>query len=94
MEHNFDCDKCGLCCRSLYLRLDIYMFLDRGDGICKYFVEDKNLCGIYEDRPLICRVKDGYKAFFSDMDYDEYIKMTKRSCQQLKQLNKNHGKLQ
>lgn len=30
--------------------------LDRGDGVCKHLLDDKQTCGIYEDRPDICRV--------------------------------------
>lgn len=57
----FECDKCGECCRHLK-GISIYAELDRGDGICKYL--KGNLCSIYEDRPLFCRIDDCYEQFF------------------------------
>ena len=53
----FKCDKCGECCRHLN-ESDLYIELDRGDGVCKYL--DGNLCSIYENRPLHCRIDESY----------------------------------
>lgn len=58
----FNCDMCGECCRNLD-KSELYKELDRGDGVCIYL--EGNLCGIYESRPLICRVDEAYDAFFS-----------------------------
>lgn len=78
----FKCDKCGLCCRSLKLN-PMYMELDRGDGVCKYL--EGNLCSIYEQRPLICRVDDAYEVFFkSKMTKEEYYEINYKSCNILK----------
>lgn len=49
----FICDKCGLCCMKIG-ESPIYSFLDRGDGICKYFDYDTKLCSIYDERPVMC----------------------------------------
>lgn len=79
----FQCDKCGACCRRLG---DVPLFadLDRGDGVCRYL--QGNLCGIYEKRPLLCRVDDSYKAFFADlMSREEYYKYNYEACERLKQ---------
>ena len=57
----FICDKCGECCRHLE-RSDVYSDLNRGDGVCIYLTGD--LCSIYEQRPLLCRVDECYEAFF------------------------------
>ena len=78
----FKCDKCGLCCRNLS-RLPLYSDLDRGDGVCKYL--QGNLCGIYENRPLKCRVDESYYAFFeSHMDKEEFYDLNYAVCEQLK----------
>ena len=49
------CQKCGTCCRFAGL---ITHPLDRGDGVCKY-LDENNLCSIYEDRPDMCRTWAG-----------------------------------
>ncbi len=78
----FYCDKCGLCCRNLQLST-LYADLDRGDGVCKYLVG--NLCSIYEDRPLKCRIDDCYELYFNSiMTREEYDKRNQEVCQQLK----------
>ena len=59
----FKCDKCGECCRNLQLS-EIYKDLDSGNGVCKYL--KGNLCSIYHERPLKCRVDESYDAFFSE----------------------------
>ena len=79
----FKCDVCGECCRHLD-RSDIYKELARGDGTCRY-LED-NLCSIYDDRPLICRVDDAYYAFFQDeMTLDEYYRLNYEACHRMKE---------
>lgn len=78
----FICDKCGQCCRFLKLN-PLYKELDRGDGVCRYL--DGNLCSIYNDRPLICRIDDAYDALFSTtMTREEYYEMNYKSCKLLK----------
>lgn len=78
----FNCDKCGQCCRNVG-KSEIYRELDRGDGICKYL--DGNLCSIYATRPLLCRVDEGYEAFFKNkMTKEEYYKMNYEACRMLK----------
>ena len=43
----YNCEHCGCCCRNLD-KSDIYISLDRGDGVCRYLVG--NDCSIYKDR--------------------------------------------
>lgn len=77
----FNCSKCGMCCRNLN-KSDLYKELDRGDGICKYLQED--LCGIYEDRPLLCRVDECFKLYFKDLyTLDEYYSLNYECCVEL-----------
>ncbi len=74
----FKCYKCGLCCRNLHLSR-LYCDLDKGDGACKYLVG--NLCGIYENRPLLCRIDESYDAFFkSVMSTDDYYRLNQDAC--------------
>lgn len=78
----FKCDKCGLCCKSLAGN-PIYADLDRGDGICKYLVN--NLCSIYDARPLLCRIDEAYNVIFKYyMSKEEYYANNYKMCNMLK----------
>ncbi len=80
----FKCDRCGCCCRNLD-KSELYKELDRGDGVCKYLVN--NICSIYEDRPLLCRVDEGYDMYFSSiMTREEYYEENKKMCRKLKKM--------
>ncbi|MFG6369805.1 MAG: YkgJ family cysteine cluster protein [Lachnospiraceae bacterium] len=80
----FMCDCCGCCCRNLS-KSELYLDLDRGDGICKYL--EGNLCLIYEERPLLCRVDDCYELFFKDsISVEEYYKLNMDVCKKLKDM--------
>lgn len=80
----FDCSKCGCCCRHLDLS-ELYSELDRGDGVCKYL--NGNMCSIYEERPIICRVDKCYELFFKDsIALDAYYKLNKEMCENLRKM--------
>lgn len=80
----FDCDKCGECCRNLD-KSPIYAQLDRGDGTCRYLVG--NLCSIYENRPILCRIDESYDLFFKDtLSQDEFYKLNQSFCIKLKNI--------
>lgn len=80
----FQCDKCGACCRSI-AGIGILQELDRGDGVCKYL--QNNLCTIYANRPLACRVDECYKAFFKDkMSKEEFYRLNHLACEELKKI--------
>lgn len=80
----FFCNKCGMCCRNLQFS-ELYADLDRGDGVCKYL--QGNLCSIYENRPLKCRIDDSYEVYFkSIMTCDEYYSKNYEVCKLLKQI--------
>ena len=80
----FKCDRCGCCCRNLD-KNPLYAQLDRGDGVCVYLEGD--LCGIYNDRPLICRIDDCYDRFFSSvMSKEEYYRVNREACKKLKEM--------
>ncbi|MFR5081293.1 MAG: YkgJ family cysteine cluster protein [Anaerobutyricum hallii] len=53
---------------------ELYKELDRGDGTCKYL--QGNLCTIYTERPLLCRIDECYEKFFKDqMTLEQYYKV-------------------
>ena len=80
----FECDMCGACCRNIK-NIELFKELDRGDGICKYLVG--NVCSIYDDRPLYCRVDECYELFFStQMSKEEFYNINYESCRILKAL--------
>lgn len=79
---SFICDKCGECCRHLN-NSEIYRALDRGDGVCRFL--SGNLCSVYNNRPIICRVDDAYEQFFKyKYSKEEYYKMNYQACSILK----------
>lgn len=76
---DFECSKCGLCCKSLKKQQSILGFLDRGDGVCMYLKD--NLCSIYENRPDVCRVDVMYERYFKDqMSKEEFYQLNYESC--------------
>ncbi len=78
----FPCDQCGECCRNLHLS-ELYKDLDNGKGVCKYL--SGNLCGIYETRPLLCRIDESYEKFFSHiMTREEFYNANIEICKKLK----------
>lgn len=82
----FNCDFCGQCCRNITLS-PIYIGLNRGDGVCKYFDEKNNLCSIYENRPIECNIDAMYDDFFIDkMSKEQYYELNYNFCKELKKL--------
>ena len=78
----FKCDKCGQCCRNLKLS-EIYKDLDDGTGVCRYL--KGNLCSIYKDRPIYCRIDECYELLFKEiMSKDEYYRQNYACCKILK----------
>ena len=79
----FKCDMCGECCRNLD-KSPLYAELDSGKGVCKYL--NGNLCGIYENRPLLCRIDESYEKFFKDyISIEEYYRLNYKACNILKE---------
>lgn len=78
----FTCDQCGLCCKCLSNNA-MYSDLDRGDGVCKYLKD--NLCTIYNSRPVKCNTELFYEKYLcNSISKDEYEKLNKYSCLELK----------
>lgn len=80
----FKCDCCGMCCRNIG-NVDLYEDLDNGLGACKYLNDKTNLCKIYEQRPLKCRIDDAYELLFKEeISLEEYYKLNYEACKKLK----------
>lgn len=79
----FPCTSCGKCCKRVNMSPET-IYLDRGDGICRYFNENSNLCNIYENRPLVCQVEGYYKAFLADIySWQDFVKLNIEICNKL-----------
>lgn len=62
---------------------ELYADLDTGNGTCRYL--DGNLCSIYSERPLLCRIDECYDTYFKEiMGKEEYYRQNKIMCQILK----------
>ena len=78
----FKCDKCGMCCKNVG-NSPIYEELDDGTGKCRFL--KGNLCSIYNNRPILCRVDECYDLYFKDkMTKEEYYKQNYEVCNILK----------
>ena len=76
----FNCkENCGLCCEHVAPHPDV----ESVDGVCVKFDKVSRKCSDYENRPLICRVCDGYSFFKDQMTEDEYLEANYRACRQL-----------
>jgi Fe-S-cluster containining protein len=78
----FPCTKCGM---NVDLSKET-QFLNRGDGICKYFDMSNYLCSIYETRPEICRVDVQYKKHYKQLySWDDFVKLNLKICVKLEE---------
>jgi Fe-S-cluster containining protein len=76
----FPCTQCGLCCQHVDLSNET-QFLDRGDGTCRHYGEEKKICTIYADRPSICRVDVQYKEkYYEKYSWDEFVAINTQAC--------------
>jgi len=80
----FNCTKCGLCCKAVHLDLLKQFGLPESpSGGCGHLQKDMS-CGIYEIRPIICRVKEGHEQIMnSAMPWDEWVELNEDSCKEL-----------
>lgn len=81
--NSFPCTKCGKCCMSVSLS-EKTKFLDKGDGVCKYFDSSSLLCTIYDDRPDICRIDRQYENVYKDRySWAEFVALNLAACEYL-----------
>ena len=78
----YQCERCGDCCRHVNL-VDAMKNFDRGDGVCKYLTA-YNLCSIYARRPPLCNGEYLYKNFYSDMTIEEFHQMMSELCKDVR----------
>ena len=84
----FDCDCCGVCCKSIRRSYFYTEELDRGDGVCKHLTAD-NLCAIYAERPIFCNIDAYYDKFLSKrMSREEFYELNRAACRRLKNPDK------
>lgn len=76
----FQCSKCGACCRRAG---QLGLMPKREDGACIHLAED-NTCKIYDTRPKVCRVNEMAEINRSAfrMTKTEYFKMSNGICNQ------------
>ncbi|MCX7067888.1 MAG: YkgJ family cysteine cluster protein [Methylococcales bacterium] len=83
MSEAFPCNSCGACCKSIRLSTQTE-WLDRGDGVCRYFDDQQNTCTIYENRPEICNVRVMYeKHYQSQFNWSEFVLVNQKACDAL-----------
>ena len=60
------------------------------DGVCKYLDEATNLCTIYNERPIFCRVDELYEKNLSDkMSREDFYRINKEVCKKFQSKNFN-----
>jgi Fe-S-cluster containining protein len=82
---SFPCTKCGQCCLNILAVSQLSSF-HTGDGVCRHYNPDTG-CNIYLDRPLVCRIDEGYnKLFSSDIPLHVYYQKNAEVCNELQML--------
>jgi len=82
----FPCTKCGLCCQHIN-NIPQLVEYHSGNGICIHF-DGKIGCVIYDDRPQVCRIDEGYEQFFSKLfSLSDYYKKNAQICNKLQEKN-------
>ena len=77
----FPCERCGACCRKIG-EAPMTRHMAKDNGVCKYLNEVTNLCMIYPDRPITCRVDEFYEQCYKDkMSREEFYSIHKELCQ-------------
>ncbi|WP_312548705.1 YkgJ family cysteine cluster protein [Massilia sp.] len=79
----FPCNGCGKCCRQVGHSVAT-AWLDRGDGTCRHFGDADNRCGIYAQRPLVCRVEEYYERHLAtQVTWTEFVRINLDICAKL-----------
>jgi len=91
MSDEFNCTKCGACCRLVPVHILDAFGLPVKSGMLKGcgYLRDDNTCSIYENRPDVCDVKKtfesgAYKDYGTpEMSWSDYKKFTEEKCREL-----------
>ena len=83
----FKCDCCGKCCEKVSTS-KLYQHLADETGKCRYL--KNNLCSIYMNRPLICRVDEMYELHYKNsFTLKEFYELNYKVCKLLKEEKEN-----
>lgn len=83
----FKCDCCGKCCEKVSTS-ELYQHLADETGKCRYL--KNNLCSIYTNRPLICRVDEMYELHYKNsITLEEFYELNYKACKLLKEEKEN-----
>lgn len=83
----FPCSSCGACCKSV----KGLMPTKKGTTECIHLID--NQCSIYEDRPLLCRIDEGFEKLSKHFaNKKEYYKENAKKCNELIELHKIDSK--
>ena len=84
----FPCERCGCCCRKVG-EVFFAKSMALEDGSCKYLDKSSNLCTIYDERPIFCRVDEYYDKCMSDqMSREEFYRQNKEICYKFREEEK------
>lgn len=76
----FPCERCGYCCRRVG-EVFFARHMAKPGGVCKYLDEATNLCTIYNERPIFCRVDELYEKNLSDkISREDFYRINKEVC--------------
>lgn len=91
--NSFPCYQCGLCCQHIDLAAET-KYLDRGDGTCRNYETLTKSCGIYDQRPDICRVDKQYiLRYAKHYKWNEFVALNLEVCARLDILNSHKRKV-
>lgn len=83
----FPCEKCGSCCRRI-VEAPLARHMAKNNGACKYLNETTNLCTIYPDRPIFCRVDEFYEQYYKNkISCEEFYRLNKEVCKKFQAEN-------
>lgn len=76
----FPCSSCGECCKNIG-NSSVLSNFDRGDGICKFLDRISNLCVIYENRPIFCKIETYYETYLEQkISWEKFVQMNIKIC--------------
>jgi Fe-S-cluster containining protein len=78
---DFECTKCGECCRRIRGIPGLEDFVTES-GACVNLADD-NSCKIYETRPKICRINDMYDLVSEIMSLGQWHTLNQKACKML-----------
>lgn len=82
----FPCTQCGLCCQNIGEVTELKHW-DTGNGTCKHFDQAAG-CKIYKERPLVCRIDEGYQLFKNQFPSKQaFYEANAKICNDLQQAN-------